>query len=75
MVKLILNATLFAALVLAGILVLRWLVTPEKKASGVGTLEDLGDEVDQSVKQFDETKQKVADAEEKVREMKEKTDK
>lgn len=75
MFKFILEAVAFAAIILSAVLLFRWLAKPEPKSSGVESLDDLGEEVDESVKQFEETKQKVADAEEKVREMKGKTEK
>jgi hypothetical protein len=75
MVKFVIEAALFAAIFLAVAAIVYWVTKPDKKESGVASLDDLGEEVDQSVKQFGETKQKVADAEAKVREMREKTDK
>ena len=75
MVKFVIEAALFAAIFLAVAGIVHWVTKPDKKESGVASLDDLGEEVDQSVKQFGETKQKVADAEAKVREMREKTDK
>ncbi len=75
MFKFILEAVAFAAIILSAVLFFRWLAKPEPKSSGVESLDHLGEEVDESVKQFEETKQKVAEAEEKVKEMKGKTEK
>ena len=73
MIKYIFEAILFAAIVLAVVGVVRWLIKPEGKSSGVTCLDELGDEVDQSVSQFDQTKKKLAQAEDKIRELKAKT--
>ena len=74
MIKFLFEAVFFALIILSVMAVYRWLSKPEAKPTGVATLDELGDEVDQSVKQFGETKQKVAQAAEKIREMEDKTD-
>jgi len=74
MIKYVFEVILFAAIVLTVVSVVRWLIKPESKPSGVTCLDELGDEVDQSVSQFDQAKKKLAQAEDKIRELKDKTD-
>jgi len=72
--KLLFELSLFFLIILSVVALYRWFSKPDAKPSGVSTLDELGDEVDKSVKQFGDTKQKLADAAEKILEMKEKTD-
>ena len=75
MFKFIVEGLLFLGVIIAAIYLYRWLVKPEPVTpiNPVASIDELDKEVDQSVEQFTQAKQKVQAVEEKVKAMKEKT--
>lgn len=75
MFKFIIEGFIFLGIIIGAIYLYRWVVKPEpvKPINPVASIDELDKEVDQSVEQFTQTKQKVDAVEEKVKAMKEKT--